>query len=35
MIGIMFQERMQHLSAVQVSMVDDLPEDTWHEGERV
>ena len=31
----MFQELMQHLSAVQMRTMDDLLEDTWHEDDRV
>ena len=31
----MFKELMQHLSAVQMRTIDDLPEDTWYEGEKV
>ena len=31
----MFQELMQHLYAVQMSTLDDLLGDTWHEGDRV
>ena len=30
-----FQELMQHLSAVQMRTMADLLEDTWHEGDRV
>ena len=30
-----FPELMQHLLAVQVRTIHDLPEDTWFEGDRI